>query len=128
MALQQFGIHRQFLIKKRKYWPKHVPGNYIDEYMATKLLSHMETFVQVIEGKRFLVHCTKDQDYVTKIMSTHGVLDKIQDHETWRLMDGVWKTFKYAERFSLHNRAKHWVDDVNNRRHDPIGLEEVWAT
>ena len=29
---------------------------------------------------------------------------------------------------SRHNKAKHWVDDVNNRRHDPIGLEEVWAT
>jgi hypothetical protein len=25
------------------------------------------------------------------------------------------------------NRAKHWVDDVNNRRHDPIGLEDLWA-
>ena len=29
---------------------------------------------------------------------------------------------------SRHNRSKHWVDDVNNRRHDPIGLEDVWAT
>ncbi len=29
---------------------------------------------------------------------------------------------------SHHNHAKHWVDDVNNWRHDPIGLEEVWAT
>ncbi len=29
---------------------------------------------------------------------------------------------------SRHNHTKHWVDDVNNRRHDPIGLEEVRAT
>jgi len=29
---------------------------------------------------------------------------------------------------SRHNHSKHWVDDVNNQRHDPIGLEEVWAT
>jgi hypothetical protein len=57
----------------------------------------------------------------------HGVLDEIQDHATWRLMDGVWRTFKCANPFSWHNRAKHWVDDVNNRRHDPTGLEDVWA-
>ncbi len=29
MALQKFGIHGQFQIKKWKYWPKHVPGDYI---------------------------------------------------------------------------------------------------
>ena len=44
MALQQFGIHRQFLIKKRKYWPKHVPGDYINGYMP-------ETFVQEMEAQ-----------------------------------------------------------------------------
>jgi hypothetical protein len=61
-------------------------------------------------------------------MSTHGVLEEIQDHPTWRFVDGEWKTFKYAKPFSRHNRAKHWVDDVNNSRHDPIGLEQVWQT
>jgi hypothetical protein len=29
---------------------------------------------------------------------------------------------------SRHNHSKHWVDDVDNRRHDPIGLEQVWHT
>ena len=120
MALQKFGMHGQFLIKKRKYWPKHVPGDYINGYMP-------ETFVQEMEAQQFFVHCTKDCDYITKIMSMHGVLDEIQDHATWRLMDGVWRTFKCAKPFSRHNRAKHWVDDVNNRCHDPTGLEDVWA-
>ena len=95
--------------------------------MVTKPLGHTETFVQEMEGQQFLVHCTKDSDYVTKIMSPHGVLDEIQDNATWRLMDGVWRTFKYAEPFSRHNCAKHWVDDVNNHCHDP-SLEDVWAT
>ncbi len=84
--------------------------------------------MQEMEGKRFFVHCTKDCDYVTKIMSTHGALDEIQDHVIYRLIDRQWKSFKYAKPFSCHNHAKHWVDDVNNRRHDPIGLEQVWKT
>ncbi len=25
-VLHQHGVHGQFLIKKRRYWPKHVPG------------------------------------------------------------------------------------------------------
>ena len=45
MALPRFGIHGQFLIMKWKYWTKNVPVNYIDGYMATKPLGHMETFV-----------------------------------------------------------------------------------
>ena len=38
------------------------------------------------------------------------------------------KSFNYTEPLSRHNRSKHWVDDVNNCRHDPIALEDGWAT
>jgi hypothetical protein len=83
-----------------------------------------------MEGQPFLVHCTKDHDYITKIMSTHGVLDEIHDHAMRMAAHGrrVEKTFIYANPFSRHNCAKHWVEDVINRRHDPIRLEDVWAT
>jgi hypothetical protein len=97
----------------------------IADYNGGKPLGFSKTFVQVIEGTRFLIHCTKDHDYVRKIMLTHGLLDEIQDHSTWWLMEDTWKTFKYFEPFSCHNRGKHWVDDVNNRQHDPIGLESA---
>jgi hypothetical protein len=43
-------------------------------------------------------------------------------------VNGEWKSFRYAEPFSRHNKGKHWVDNVNNRRHDPIGLENTWKT
>ncbi len=127
-ALHQHGVHGQFLIKKRRYWPKHVPGDYIDAYMMAKPLGATETFVQELGGIQFFVYCTRDSDYIPKIMSTHGMLEEIQNHPTWRFVDGEWKTFKYAKPISRHNRAKHWVNDVNNRRHDPIGLEQVWQT
>jgi hypothetical protein len=38
MALHQHGVHGQFLIKKCRYWPKHVLGNYIDAYIMTRRL------------------------------------------------------------------------------------------
>jgi hypothetical protein len=61
-------------------------------------------------------------------MSTHGMLDECQEHKTWQKVNGHWRSFNYTEPFSRYSRAKHWVDDHNNWRHDPIGLEEVWAT
>ena len=76
----------------------------------------------------FYIHCCRDADYVTKIMSTHGTLDEVEGHSTWRCVDGEWKSFRYAEPFSRHNKGKHWVDDVNNHCHDLIGLETTWKT
>jgi hypothetical protein len=61
-------------------------------------------------------------------MSTHGMLDEIQDNPTYRKVNGRWKTFKYLEPFSRYSRGKHWVHEVNNCCRDPIGLEEVWQT
>jgi hypothetical protein len=128
LALDKVGVKGQFLIKKCKYWPKFVPGDYIDQYMKDEPFGHSKTFVQLIDGITFYIHCTRDADYITKIMSTHGILNKIQDHVTWRLVDGVWKSFKYTKLLSRHNRSKHWVHNVNNCHHDPISLEEGWAT
>jgi hypothetical protein len=121
-ALYKKEGYGQVLIKKGRYWPKHVQGDFIDG------LGETETYVQEINGVRFLVHCWKDAEWVTKIMSTHGVLEENQDHATWREVNGEWKTFKYAEPFSRHNRGKHWVDNVNKRRHAPISLESAWKT
>ena len=129
LALHEFGVFGQALIKKRgRYWPKGVPGDRIEAHFEGKELGYTETLVQLIDGQRFMVRCMRDTEWVTKIMTTFGMLTEVEDHTTWRKVDGEWRSFKYTEPFSRHNRSKHWVDDVNNRRHDPVGLEEVWRT
>ena len=129
LAMHDHGVYGQALIKKRgRYWPRHVPGDAIEEHFAEKEIGDVDCLKQTIDGKDFFVHCTKDDGYVTKIMSTHGLLAEVPDHRTRRVVNGEVKTFNYIEPLSRHNRAKHWVDDVNNRRHDPISLESSWAT
>ena len=86
------------------------------------------TYWQEIGGIDFLIHCTRDANYVTKMMSLHGILDEIQDHSTGRRVGGLWKSFKYSKPISCRNRAKHLVDDHNNCRHSPIGLDQTWRT
>ena len=36
LALDKLGVKAQFLVKKCKYWPKLVPGDYINDYMKDK--------------------------------------------------------------------------------------------
>ena len=52
----------------------------------------------------------------------------VQGHATFRMVRSEHITFNNAETHSGHNKAKHWVDDHNNRRHDPIDVAEMWQT
>ena len=53
----------------------------------------------------------------------------VEDHATRRQSnDGIYVQFKYPQPISCHNRSKNWVDDENNRRHDPISLSDTWRT
>jgi len=80
LALHDVGVFGQALIKKRgRFWPKYVPGNQIDEYMKDKPLGYAATLKQCIDGKGFLVHCQKDDCYVTKILSRHGLIQTNDD-------------------------------------------------
>ncbi|KAL3784439.1 hypothetical protein ACHAWO_012771 [Cyclotella atomus] len=122
-------MYGQSLIKKRKYWPKWVPGDQIGKWFEGKPLGFSKTLKQDIDGIPFYVHCSRDTRFVTKMMSTHGLLTPNPEHKTWRQnQNNQWVNFLYPEFLSRHNHSKHWVDDVNNRRHDPIGLEQVWHT
>jgi len=134
LAMREKGVFGQALVKPRgRGWPVLIPGKYIDEHFNSKPLGYCETLEQVVDGIKFLIHCQKEENYVTKIMSCHGVLTPVDDHNTFRdttNADGSRSRiqFKYPGPISRHNRAKHWVDDSNNRRHDPIALSDVWRT
>ena len=128
LHLHKHGVYVKSLIKKRKYWPKGCPRAQIDSYMEGKPLGFVKTLRKDMGGVPFNIYCTIDDRFVIKLMSTHGLLNKVPDHSTYRKKDGEWVTFKYAEYLSRHNHSNHWVDDVNHRSHDTIGIEQVWHT
>jgi hypothetical protein len=94
IACHKKGVNCQAYMKKRGHWPKGVLSNHIDEHFQEAPLGHCESLVQMFDDTRFLV------DWVSKFMSTHGMMDEIQDHPTYRKVDGTWKTFKYSQPFS----------------------------
>ena len=83
LALHDHGFFGQALIKKRgRFWPVHVPGDQIDRHFEDMAIGDTDSLSQVIDGKNCYIHCTKDDGYVTKIMSTHGTLREISSHHT----------------------------------------------
>ena len=82
--------------------------------------------------KTVWIHCLKEPNYVTKITSTHGThsLSNVTAHRTVRPVNGhaTVKTFLLPDIFCRFNKAKHCVDNNNNRRHSPISYETTWAT
>ena len=120
-------MYGQALVEKRgRYWPCFVPGDFIDRYFGGKAIGARMAYKQVIEEIDFFIHCQKDDGYVTKIMYTHGSIHELQGHATFWMVQGEQITYCYAETHSGHNKANHWVDAHNNRRHDPINIAETW--
>ena len=132
--LQMKGVYGHALIKKKKTWPKHIPGAMIDHHFETKDIGDVDSLKGLIGTTPFHVFCLKEPDFICKIMATHTSENRVDDHNTRRSwVDPVTKEtrskeFKYTEVFSLHYRYRHQIDDHNNRRHNPIGIEETWAT
>ncbi len=120
IAMKEKGVFGEAFVKPRgQRWSVLVPGKYIDEYFATKPISHCKTLEQLVDGVKFFIHCQKEEKCVTKIMSCHGDLTPVEDHKTsWDMTyaDGLRSIvqFKYWEPISHHNQANHWVDDTNN--------------
>ena len=103
IAMHNFGVYGHSLTNNGRYWPENVPCDAIDYYFANKELGNAKTFTQVFDGMPFLVHFHKGDMYVTKLMSTHGLINEITTHKTYRIVTGEWKTFNYTEPISRHN-------------------------
>ena len=74
MQLIKRGIYAGVLIKRRRYWPKFIPGNTIDNFMSTKETGEITSLVGKLDGYNYSVFVMKEPDYTSKIMATYGNL------------------------------------------------------
>lgn len=137
ISLKKAGVYASALIKKRRYWPKHVAGDAIREAFADKPIGHQDRLPGEFDGVKFDLFCMKEPEYVMMLMSTYGqLLEKPNQRESWRDVDEggerATKRFKYTEVFANHYDYRGAVDDHNNKRHDVGGLgvsiEDTWKT
>ena len=68
LALHEKEVYGQALIEKRGwYWLRGVTGDEINHFEG-KQIGDFECFVQESDGKQFLFHCHKEDEYVCKVM------------------------------------------------------------
>ena len=133
IELRKVGVFASALIKKRRYWPRYVPGDAINKKMKDKKVGECDSLKGVLDGQNYDIFCLKEPDYVMKVMSTYGGLvvksGQEDSRRTWMEGDEE-KTarFQYMEPFANHFDYRHLVDDHNLLRHMVPSIEETWTT
>lgn len=127
------GVFGHAQIKKRRYWPKWIKGDEVNEHFENKEVGQSDAKNITWEGKQMRLFALKEPDYVTMIMSTYGSLREIEQAKTRRdYKDGngqpVRKEFYYPEPFYNHYKKRGFVDTHNSRRHQPLSIEETMGT
>ena len=74
IELRKRGVFAAAVIKKRKYWPKHVPGDAMDARMVAKEVGECDSLPGTLDGVPYELFVLKDSGYTMKIMSTYGSL------------------------------------------------------
>ena len=103
----------------------------IKAYFADKDVGSVATLPGKLNGIPVWIHCMKEPDYITMLMSNYRILERTGDtrSQSWKIgLNSHHVAFKYPELVYRHYKNRHHVDDHNNRRHQPLSLEETWVT
>jgi hypothetical protein len=108
VELKKRGVYAAALIKKRRYWPKWIQGDAIDNYFADKDVGEVDALPGVLDNVPFHVFAMKEPDYVMKLMSTYGTNERMgeikkrgykmngQHHEvSFRYPEVVYNHYRY---------------------------------
>ncbi len=133
VALKKKGVFAGALIKKRRYWPTHVPGQHILEYFNDRIVGSVDAVSGLLDDVKYTIWCMKEPDYVMQIMATGGALCTVGGKEVKQVYtdsNNQVKTtsFHYAKPFEWHFRYRHAVDDHNNLRHAVPSIEGTFLT
>ena len=129
VELKKLGVFAHALIKKRRYWPKHVKGDDIIQHFANKEVGSADALRGQLDGVPVYIYGMKEPDYTMMLMATYGTLAEQGDEKTRNFMDGgskVVKKFKYPEVVYNHYQFRDVIDNNNSMRMSPISMEETW--
>jgi Transposase IS4 len=131
IELRKKGVFAAAIVKKRRYWPKHIDGDGIKTHFEGKAVGETDAIAGTLGGVPFHIMGLKEAPYVMTMMTTYGTLERTGKETERRIGNGAQRErvkFNYPEVFGNHFKYRHMVDDHNARRHAPISFEESWAT
>ena len=76
VELAKRGVYGSTVVKKRRYWPKYINGDEIDQYFQNKQVGYQDYLPGLLDNVPFHLFCLKEEDYVMKMISTYGTTEK----------------------------------------------------
>ena len=134
VELKKMGVYASAVAKKRRYWPKYVPGAAMEKYMKDKAVGSCHVLKGVLEGVKYKILSLREPDYYMKLMAAYGaVIENVKyrtNHRTYKDSNGdiVSTSFNYSQVFANHFLYRHLIDDHNNLRHMVPSIEGTWKT
>ena len=125
------GCFAHALITKRRYWPKHIPGDEIFAHFADKEIGDADAISGILDEVPFYIVGMKEPDYVMQIMTTYGTMKQLGDQKLRHVMVNGSRqvhSFQYPEVVHNHYQYRDVIDNHNSQRMHPILMEETWMT
>ncbi len=132
IEMRKRGVFGSAMIKKRRYWPKHVKGDEIKAHFVNMDVGSADAIKGTLDGEDFYIVGLKEPDYILMFMSTYGTLDRQGIEQSRQFKDAVngdqTVQFKYPEIAKNHYDNRDSVDNHNGRRMFPLAIEEQVGT
>ena len=127
--LKKRGTFAVTVAKKRRYWPKYVPGDAVQADMAGRPVGELHGRSGQFDGERICLFSVNHQKYVFTLLSTYGSSVQTGPERKVRLADGTLIGYRRNEPIEDYYRGRHAVDDHNHirqgQKHD---LERAWGS
>eukprot|EP00055_Hartaetosiga_balthica_P018338 m.133075 g.133075 ORF g.133075 m.133075 type:complete len:412 (+) comp9491_c0_seq2:1076-2311(+) len=138
LTLLAKGLYATTVYKKRRYFPRNIPGDSVAVYLdnapigtvATKLGVRNETrdVNPQIVGREFRLFAIREEAYVSLFTATWGGIEREGKLNFRRLKDKTIVQFKYPKIVTEYYRGRHAVDDNNNLRQGSQNMEHSFKT
>jgi len=116
------------VVKQKRYWPKHIDGDAIDEHMSSLPVGSSDALVGHLDGKQLYVFATRDSTFIYKLMSTYGTLIEAGRLKRCQTCERQCAEFRYNKVTNNYYKARGAVDTHNLVRHGTISFESAWAS
>ena len=126
--LAKKGVYAAAVVRKRKCWPRHVPGEDILAYMKDKPVGELHVAQGTLEGVKLNFNCVRHSRYTFVLVSTYGSHNLLESPlKLWAPSGGSFAVQR-NQVLSDYYAARHAVDDNRRSRQGAAGgLEQAWG-
>jgi hypothetical protein len=101
VELKKKGVFAAALIKKRRYWPKHVDGDGVKAHFDSKEVGSVDVLNGELDNVKVFIHAMKEPDYVMMLMTSYGTINPFGEEQKRILSDNRRVTFFTPRLFTI---------------------------